>query len=121
MIFRLPLIKLKIIVRSRDLEKHNQNLLTKSNHLKDCMALLFLMSFNTAQRASTCVSVLCDDINVVMDPQAPEKVKFIQLTFNKMKGVREDANILNQFHHLLHHLTINHLHNYLDRHHYHLH
>jgi hypothetical protein len=23
-----------------------------------------------------------------MDPQAPEKVKFIQLTFNKMKGVR---------------------------------
>jgi hypothetical protein len=75
-----------------DLE-HILTSIPKSYHLKDSMASLFLMSFNTAQRASTCVSVLFEDINVIMDPQALDQVKFIQLTFNKMKGIRGDAKI----------------------------
>ena len=55
------------------------------------MACLFLLCFNTAQRATGSVSVLFDDIVVIMDPDSPDQVIFIKVTFNKMKGLRGDA------------------------------
>ena len=64
-----------------------------SYHLKDNMACLFLLCFNTAQRATGSVSVLFDDIVVIMDPDSPDQVIFIKVTFNKMKGLRGDAKI----------------------------
>ena len=64
-----------------------------SYHLKDSMASLFLLCFYTAQRATGSVSVLFDDINVIMDPDSPDQVIFIKLTFNQMKGLRGDPKI----------------------------